>query len=208
MIVAPLMGPILGLAMGIVVGDARLFHSSLLAELSGVVVVILTAFLVAQVTGVSQIDFMASEIAPLFSIWPLAWPPGWPEPFVLSIPRCRPVLPGLLSRWPGSSIDRDRHYGGAGCTGSSPTGLLSARSCCSWPTLDHRIGSGPAFHSYGIWRAKSTTAVWSIRAVPPRPSAEGQLFRRYPKADRIPYWSRVPSENLRFKGVLLLCVRI
>lgn len=100
MIVAPLMGPILGLAMGIVVGDARLFHSSLLAELSGVVVVILTAFLVAQVTGVSQIDFMASEIAPLFSIWPLAWPPGWPEPFVLSIPRCRPVLPGLLSRWP------------------------------------------------------------------------------------------------------------
>ena len=63
MIVAPLMGPILGLAMGIVVGDARLFHSSLLAELSGVVVVILTAFLVAQVTGVSQIDFMASEIA-------------------------------------------------------------------------------------------------------------------------------------------------
>jgi uncharacterized hydrophobic protein (TIGR00271 family) len=63
MIVAPLMGPILGLAMSIVIGEARLFRSSLIAEISGVVVVVLTALFVAQVTGVSQIDFAASEIA-------------------------------------------------------------------------------------------------------------------------------------------------
>lgn len=63
MIVAPLMGPILGLAMGTVLGDTRMFRRSLTAEVSGVLLVVLTGILVAQVVGVSQIDFAASEIA-------------------------------------------------------------------------------------------------------------------------------------------------
>ena len=65
MIVAPLMGPILGLAMGTVLGDTRMFRRSLTAEVSGVLLVVLTGILVAQVVGVSQIDFAASEIAHL-----------------------------------------------------------------------------------------------------------------------------------------------
>lgn len=63
MIVAPLMGPILGVAMGVVSGDTRLFQRSLLAELSGVALVITVGFLIALAVGVDQIDFSASEIA-------------------------------------------------------------------------------------------------------------------------------------------------
>lgn len=63
MIVAPLMGPIMGVAMGIVRADYRLFRRSLWAEVSGVGLVIFIGFLVAQLAGVSQIDFSASEIA-------------------------------------------------------------------------------------------------------------------------------------------------
>lgn len=63
MIVAPLMGPILGLAMGTVLGDTRMFRHSLVAELSGVVLVVATGILVAQFVGIAQIDFQASEIA-------------------------------------------------------------------------------------------------------------------------------------------------
>lgn len=63
MIVAPLMGPILGLALGTVLGDARMFYRSLLAEFSGVFMVIATGFLVALVVGPQHIDFSSSEIA-------------------------------------------------------------------------------------------------------------------------------------------------
>jgi uncharacterized hydrophobic protein (TIGR00271 family) len=63
MIVAPLMGPILGLALAIVRGDTAMFRRSLLAEASGVLVVLTVGFLVAHATGVQQIDFGASEIA-------------------------------------------------------------------------------------------------------------------------------------------------
>lgn len=63
MIVAPLMGPIVGLAMGTVLGDARMFRRSLVAEVTGVLLVILAGILVAEVAGVAQIDFSASEIA-------------------------------------------------------------------------------------------------------------------------------------------------
>jgi uncharacterized hydrophobic protein (TIGR00271 family) len=63
MIVAPLMGPILGLAMGIVVGDTQMFRRSLTAEATGVVLVIMVGLLVAQMVGIEQIDFSASEIA-------------------------------------------------------------------------------------------------------------------------------------------------
>lgn len=63
MIVAPLMGPILGLALGTVLSDARMFYRSLAAEFSGVLMVIATGFLVAQVVGPQHIDFSSSEIA-------------------------------------------------------------------------------------------------------------------------------------------------
>lgn len=63
MIVAPLMGPILGVALALVTADSRMFRRSLTAEVSGAILVILAAFAVATVTGVDQIDFSASEIA-------------------------------------------------------------------------------------------------------------------------------------------------
>jgi uncharacterized hydrophobic protein (TIGR00271 family) len=63
MLVAPLMGPILGLAMGTVLGDTKMFRHSLLAEISGVVLVVLTGAMVALIAGVDHIDFLASEIA-------------------------------------------------------------------------------------------------------------------------------------------------
>ncbi len=63
MIVAPLMGPILGLAMGTVLGDTRMFRRSLIAEISGVILVVAAGILVAKFVGIAQIDFTASEIA-------------------------------------------------------------------------------------------------------------------------------------------------
>lgn len=63
MIVAPLMGPILGLALGLVLGDTRMFRKSLVAEVSGVVLVILAGMFVAELVGVEQIDFSGGEIA-------------------------------------------------------------------------------------------------------------------------------------------------
>lgn len=63
MIVAPLMGPILGLALGLVLGDTRMFRKSLVAEVSGVILVVLAGVFVAYVVGVEQIDFQAGEIA-------------------------------------------------------------------------------------------------------------------------------------------------
>ena len=63
MIVAPLMGPILGLALGTVLGDVRMFQRSLLAEFTGVILVILTGMIVAAAVGPTHIDFAGSEIA-------------------------------------------------------------------------------------------------------------------------------------------------
>lgn len=63
MIVAPLMGPILGLALGTVLADTRMFRRSLIAEVTGAVLVVATGFLVAQLVGPQHIDFSSSEIA-------------------------------------------------------------------------------------------------------------------------------------------------
>ncbi len=63
MIVAPLMGPILGLGLGMVRNDHRIFYKALWAELLGVLVVIATAAIVALTVGGENIDFTSSEIA-------------------------------------------------------------------------------------------------------------------------------------------------
>jgi uncharacterized hydrophobic protein (TIGR00271 family) len=63
MIVAPLMGPILGLALGTVLGDIRMFRRSLIAESTGVILVILTGMIVAAAVNPSHIDYTGSEIA-------------------------------------------------------------------------------------------------------------------------------------------------
>lgn len=62
MIVAPLMGPILGLAMAMVRGNRKMFNSALFAELLGVVLVVLTGILVALLVGPENIEFASSEI--------------------------------------------------------------------------------------------------------------------------------------------------
>ena len=63
MIVAPLMGPILGLALGTVMANTMMFRRSLIAESTGVILVILTGMFVAFVAGPDHIDFNSSEIA-------------------------------------------------------------------------------------------------------------------------------------------------
>lgn len=60
---APLMGPILGLSLGSVLADAKMFYRSLIAESTGMVLVILTGLVVAFIVGPSHIDFLSSEIA-------------------------------------------------------------------------------------------------------------------------------------------------
>lgn len=62
MIVAPLMGPILGLALAFVQGNKRLFRTALFAESAGVVLVVLTGMSVAWLVGPSHVDFNGSEI--------------------------------------------------------------------------------------------------------------------------------------------------
>ena len=63
MIVAPLMGPILGLALSTVLGDVRMFRRSLIAESTGAVLVVLTGMLVAVAVGTGHIDYKGTEIA-------------------------------------------------------------------------------------------------------------------------------------------------
>lgn len=60
MIVAPLMGPILGVAFSMVMGNRRLLKRSLLAVVSGTGLVILLSLIICQLTGLSS---LTSEIA-------------------------------------------------------------------------------------------------------------------------------------------------
>lgn len=63
MIVAPLMGPILGLALSLVLGRMDQFARSLQAEALGVLLCVLTSALVALMAGPENIDYGLSEIA-------------------------------------------------------------------------------------------------------------------------------------------------
>ncbi len=63
MIVAPLMGPILGLALSLVQGRMDRFGRALQAEIIGVAMCVLTAMLVAFLAGPENIDYAQSEIA-------------------------------------------------------------------------------------------------------------------------------------------------
>ncbi|MFA5504280.1 MAG: DUF389 domain-containing protein [Vulcanimicrobiota bacterium] len=63
MIVAPLMGPILGLGLALVSGNTRLFYRSLTASFLGSGLVILTGLLVAGIVGPDNIDYAVRELA-------------------------------------------------------------------------------------------------------------------------------------------------
>lgn len=63
MIVAPLMGPILGIALALVQGDLGQFRRALLAEVVGVLACLTLASLTAIALGPDQIDFGQGEIA-------------------------------------------------------------------------------------------------------------------------------------------------
>ncbi|NJN31326.1 MAG: TIGR00341 family protein [Synechococcales cyanobacterium RM1_1_8] len=56
MIVAPLMGPIVGMAFAITVGNRRLFKRSGIAVLSGSIMTIATAYLICEVVGISSLN--------------------------------------------------------------------------------------------------------------------------------------------------------
>lgn len=62
MIVAPLMGPILGIALSLVQGDLPSFRRSLAAEVVGVLLCLATAFAIARLLGSAQVDLTQSEI--------------------------------------------------------------------------------------------------------------------------------------------------
>lgn len=59
MIVAPLMGPILGIAFSTVMGNRRLFKRSLLSVVTGILLVILISVVICRLTGLST---LTSEI--------------------------------------------------------------------------------------------------------------------------------------------------
>lgn len=59
MIVAPLMGPIIGIAFGMVAENRRLFNRSSFSLLTGVILTVLTAMLISQVVGLRT---LGSEI--------------------------------------------------------------------------------------------------------------------------------------------------
>lgn len=62
MIVAPLMGPILGIALSLVQGDIPAFRRSLTAELVGVLLCLLSATAIAKLLGPAHVDLAQSEI--------------------------------------------------------------------------------------------------------------------------------------------------
>ncbi len=60
--IAPLTEPILGIALGFVRGETRSFRRSLIAELSGVTICLVSGTLLALLFGPERIDFQQSEI--------------------------------------------------------------------------------------------------------------------------------------------------
>ena len=62
MIVAPLMGPILGIALSLVQGDLPAFRRALLAEVVGVALCLTCAIAIARLLGPNQVDLTQSEI--------------------------------------------------------------------------------------------------------------------------------------------------
>lgn len=62
MIVAPLMGPILGIALSLVQGDLPGFRRALTAEAVGVLVVLVNAVAISKFLGTAHIDLSQSEI--------------------------------------------------------------------------------------------------------------------------------------------------
>lgn len=142
MIVAPLMGPILGLAMGTVLADVVMFRRSLVAEVSGVILVVLTAMLVAQATGVAQIDFSASEIAnrtrPTLYDLAIGLAAGLAGSFCL-------VHPGLQSSVAGVAI----------AVALVPPLTVTGLTCAGW--LQGQLSWRPAFGSFMLFLANFLT---------------------------------------------------
>ncbi len=62
MLVAPLMGPILGLALSLAQGSSDIFRRALGAEAAGILVCLATSVLVAILAGPDNIDYLQSEI--------------------------------------------------------------------------------------------------------------------------------------------------
>lgn len=60
--IAPLTDPILGIALGIVRGETKSFRRSLMTELAGVAICLVSGALLALMFGPEQIDFQQSEI--------------------------------------------------------------------------------------------------------------------------------------------------
>jgi uncharacterized hydrophobic protein (TIGR00271 family) len=96
MLVAPLMGPIFGIAMGLITSSRKLLLSSLVAEFSGVVVVVALAFLVAKVSPMAELpgEVLARTRPNLFDIF-IAFASGLAGAFALVNKKINAALPGV-----------------------------------------------------------------------------------------------------------------
>lgn len=96
MLVAPLMGPIFGIAMGLITSSRKLLLASLVAEFSGVVVVVALAFLVAKVSPMAELpgEVLARTRPNLFDIF-IAFASGLAGAFALVNKKINAALPGV-----------------------------------------------------------------------------------------------------------------
>jgi uncharacterized hydrophobic protein (TIGR00271 family) len=101
MILAPLMGPIMGLALSSLRGESQAFYRALSAEWAGVVLCVLTGAAVAWIVGPENIDFTSREITGRLR----------PTLFDLAIG----VFAGLAGAYCASNLSRGG--GGAGAAG-------------------------------------------------------------------------------------------
>lgn len=96
MIVAPLMGPILGIAFSMVMGNRRLLKRSMLSVVTGVLLTILTAAIIAQVIGLETLTAEArSRIRPTLIDLGVALAAGSAGAFAKSRRGIADALPGV-----------------------------------------------------------------------------------------------------------------
>ncbi len=96
MIIAPLMGPILGIAYAIAVGNRKLLRRSSLTVLGGVVLTILTAWITSSIIGLKTVDSeIMSRVNPTLIDFGIAMAAGTAGAFANTRRSVSNTLPGV-----------------------------------------------------------------------------------------------------------------
>ena len=96
MIIAPLMGPILGIAYAIAVGNRKLLRRSSLTVLGGVVLTILTAWITSSIIGLKTVDSeILSRVNPTLIDFGIAMAAGTAGAFANTRRSVSNTLPGV-----------------------------------------------------------------------------------------------------------------